>query len=102
MGKEARSPSALLFLCQSSGMTPRRATKGFKRLGIYATPMNAAIGLEFGDLSLQEDVSVGLQERHRLISEKIAARRGSGVGLSREAPLLVTSEDMARGLHFDA
>ncbi|KAL1503166.1 hypothetical protein AB1Y20_011225 [Prymnesium parvum] len=118
--------SALVFLCRSSGMTVRRAAKELRGLGLPAQPLHEAIGLEHADsaeaaaLAAQsEDVSVRVQLRHRAIADAFTVRGGAptkdaisprGGVLEEDAaaaraaslPLIVTFEDMARGLHFDA
>ena len=123
---ELQPASALVFLCRSSGMTVRRAAKELRRLGVNAQPLHEAIGLEHANsveaaqLATQsDDVSVRLQLRHRAISRIFAeqlptpsseAAEAGAAGAVGEAgaeestspPLLVTFEDMARGLHFDA
>ena len=54
------------------------------------------------------DTSSALQQRHRDISSTFSARLDTGgdaasaTGADGRPPLLVTFEDMARGLHFDA
>ena len=60
-----------------------------------------------------DDVSVRLQLRHRAVSDAFTTLAPAGEGAAAEAqaeaaaaehgpPLIVTFEDMARGLHFDA
>ena len=157
--------SALVFICRSSGLTVRRATRELATLGVPALALHEAIGLEHaspeeeevtaagrslrgsgggiaaggGDGVVEEaaaaeeeeveegvvwrDPSAALLGRHASVSAAFASRlrpaegaaetgavAEAGVeeagGCAQEeeaeaaAPMLVTFEDMARGLHF--
>ena len=136
--------SCLVFICRSSGLTVRRATRELRSRGLPATALHEAIGLEH-DISEPEslqkralaplrsgreseerpdgvaDPSARLQRRHAAVAEVFAAKlqppagaeasdvasrpddatdNGMATALGSD-PLIVTFEDMARGLHFD-
>ena len=161
--RHTRPSSALVFICRSSGLTVRRATRELATLGVPALALHEAIGLEHASPSAEEgtgaspslrgsggegvdeggvgegavwrDPSAALLGRHSSVSAAFASRLQpagaatgaaaegateaaaevdaagveqagleagveAGVEAEAEAPLLVTFEDMARGLHF--
>ena len=161
--RHTRPSSALVFICRSSGLTVRRATRELATLGVPALALHEAIGLEHASPSAEEGTgaspsllgsggegvdeggegegavwrnpSAALLGRHSSVSAAFASRlqpaqaatgvaKGAategateaaaevdaagvaqagmeaGVEAEEEAPLLVTFEDMARGLHF--
>ena len=139
---ELKPASALVFICRSAGLTVRRATRELRALGLPATALHEAIGLEHdaegeggggggggeggaprrtlrragAGVAVRDDPSERLQQRHARVAAAFAAQlsvgEGGGEGAAGDgggaagggasAPLLVTFEDMARGLHFDA
>ncbi len=158
---EAERPrSALVFLCRSSGLTVRRAAKQLTRIGVPATGLHAAVGLEGAssasigivaedeifktnddddDEEVEETAELGDHERgsaqpslrrafaspygsresaakptrsadterlrasHGALSERFKRQAASAEAEDDDTPppLVVTFEDMARGLHFE-
>ena len=173
--RHTQPSSALVFICRSSGLTVRRATRELGTLGLPALALHEAIGLEHASPPEEEasaapslrgsgggiaegggdgvdegaaeaaeegvvwrDPSAALLGRHSSVSAAFASRLrpaeadaegaadaaaveaaaegAAGVGEEEEeekeeeaeeaaaaaaaAPMLVTFEDMARGLHF--
>ena len=166
--RHTQPSSALVFICRSSGLTVRRATRELATLGVPALALHEAIGLEHASPPEEEttgaapslrgsggviaegggdgvedreeeggeeeegvvwrDPSAALLGRHTSVSEAFASRLrpaeagaegAAETGAAEEAaegatggeeeqeeeveaaaPMLVTFEDMARGLHF--
>ena len=137
---ELKPASALVFICRSAGLTVRRATRELRALGLPATALHEAIGLEHdprakaaaaaaaraarpaarcagrargsrcattraSDCSSATRVAAAFAAQLSVGEgggEGAAGDGGGAAGGGASAPLLVTFEDMARGLHFDA
>ena len=101
---EALSPtSALVFLSAASGFTVKDAVSSLDKAGVPAEPLHSALNL---DKRAQKDAAPGptdlravLDGGHARVAGSFAAA-ASGAA-SAAAPVFVTFEDSARGLHFD-
>ena len=86
--------AAAAALAEESGQEPLRMTARQRKQQQEAGGRAAAA---------VADTSAALQQRHHAVSKAFSAQLDSSSGSKDErAPLLVTFEDMARGLHFDA
>ena len=110
---QLRPSSCLIFLCRSSHLSVRRAARQLRDLGLPAVAVHEAIGLEHSsaDASAEfadaADTSALLQRRHADVARSFRSRRDTtdrdadADGRGLDGTMLVTFEDMARGLHFD-
>lgn len=99
--------SALVFLCRSTGLTVRSTVRELKKLGLNVKALHEVIGLEHGmaeeeQEEANDDPTLTLQRKHREISQAFHSQIENRSDDATKLPLLVTFEDMARGLHFDA
>ncbi|KAH8094168.1 helicase [Aureococcus anophagefferens] len=101
---EALAPtSALVFLSAASGFTVKDAVSSLDKAGVPAEPLHSALNL---DKRAVKDAAPGptdlravLDGGHARVAGSFAAA-ASGAA-SAAAPVFVTFEDSARGLHFD-
>ena len=101
---ELKPASALVFICRSAGLTVRRATRELRALGLPATALHEAIGLEHdaegeggggggeggaprrtlrragAGVAVRDDPSERLQQRHARVAAAFAAQLSVGEG----------------------
>lgn len=123
--------SALVFVCKSANLTVADATAALRAAGLPALALHDALGLRrsapteaAGGAGLRPDAAAGapgpdeaeagstleLLQRHGALAAGFSAQLAQGRSRRSEAkagepdgpPLIVTFEDNARGLHFDA
>jgi len=92
--------SALVFLTDSSGLAVRDAVAELRNAGVAADPLHEALQIDKDAAKKRADGPTDLGEVLEGGHARVAATfRDATVD---EAPVLVTFETSARGLHFDA